>query len=184
VWLRQEETAMDLSRRDWVGEELATEVGSLQKLLFARALGLARSHEDARDLVQDTFERALARRDQFVPGSSVRAWLLHIMRNLFIDRWRRRMRERSEGEPYGDLAAPEPEAPPPAWEDLEGEQIVGALVALAPPFREVMELRLVARRSYREISVALGIPTATVGTRLRRARNKLRDVLETTALAS
>jgi RNA polymerase sigma-70 factor (ECF subfamily) len=175
---------MDLSRRDWVGEELAAEMMSLQKMLFARALGLARSHEDARDLVQDTFERALARRDQFVPGSSVRAWLLHIMRNLFIDRWRRRMREQAKGEPFGELPAPEPEAPPPAWEDLEGEQIVGALVALEPPFREVMELRLVARRSYREISVALGIPTATVGTRLRRARNKLRDVLETTALAS
>jgi RNA polymerase sigma-70 factor (ECF subfamily) len=175
---------MDLSTRDWVGEELAAEVASLQKMLFTRALGLARSHEDARDLVQDTYERALARRDQFVPGSSVRAWLLHIMRNLFIDRWRRRMRERADRDQYGDLPAPEPEAPPPAWEDLEGEQIVGALVALAPPFREVMEMRLVARRSYREISVALGIPTATVGTRLRRARNKLRDVLETTALAS
>jgi RNA polymerase sigma-70 factor (ECF subfamily) len=176
---------MDLSTRDLVGEELAAEVTSLQKVLFARALGLARSHEDACDLVQDTFERALARRDQFVPGSSVRAWLLHIMRNLFIDRWRRRMRERgADLEGPEQLAAPEPARPPPAWEDLEGEQIVGALVALAPPFREVMELRLVARRSYREISVALGIPTATVGTRLRRARNKLRDVLETTALAS
>jgi RNA polymerase sigma-70 factor (ECF subfamily) len=176
---------MDLSRRDWVEEELAAEVASLQKVLFARALGLARSHEDALDLVQDTFERALARRDQFVPGSSVRAWLLHIMRNLYIDRWRRRMRERAEADQFPELPAPEPSSePPPAWEDLEGEQIVGALVALAPPFREVMEMRLVARRSYREISVALGIPTATVGTRLRRARNKLRDVLETTALAS
>jgi RNA polymerase sigma-70 factor (ECF subfamily) len=165
-------------------EDFVTEAASLQRVLFARAVGLSRSPEDARDLVQDTFERALSRRRQFQPGSDVRGWLLRIMHNLFIDRWRRKGREPFEhGLEYRDVPAPEVE-PRPVWEEVDGERVRAALQALEPLFRQILEQRLVDQRSYREIGAALGIPTNTVGTRLRRARHKLRNVLAAAAPAA
>jgi RNA polymerase sigma-70 factor (ECF subfamily) len=149
----------------------------LESALFARAMGLERSIQDARDLVQDTLERALRNFYQFQPGTNVKLWLYRIMYNLFVDRYRRRSHELS-AESLDDIDLPAPEADPLApWQSIDQRQFAAALMRLDPPFRRVLELHFLDERSYRDISQELGIPTGTVGTRLLRARQKFRAAL-------
>jgi RNA polymerase sigma-70 factor, ECF subfamily len=149
----------------------------LESALFARAMGLERSIQDARDLVQDTLERALRNFYQFQPGTNVKLWLYRIMYNLFVDRYRRRSHELS-AESLDDIDLPAPEADALApWQSIDERQFTAALMRLDPPFRRVLELHFLDERSYRDISLELGIPTGTVGTRLLRARQKFRAAL-------
>jgi RNA polymerase sigma-70 factor (ECF subfamily) len=146
--------------------------------LLAVALRLTSGQRaEAADLVQDTFERALRNLDRVQVGSHVRAWLCTILRNLFIDRCRA---PKIASEPVDDLqiAAVEPEPEPP-WARITPEQLADALSRLEPDFRAVYDLATVESLSYVEIGERLGVPRATVGTRLMRARQKLRAMLGT-----
>ncbi len=144
--------------------------------LARTARRLLRNPSDAADLVQDTVEKALRCWRQFRPGSRMRAWLLTIMTNLFVDRCRRGNREVPLD---GDLEQPPPEPEEtPVWLQLSQEQVRRAVESLDPAMREVYRLRAVERLSYQTMSRRLGIPVATVGTRLNRARQKLRALLE------
>jgi RNA polymerase sigma-70 factor (ECF subfamily) len=151
--------------------------------LYVRALRFERSPVDAWDLVQDTLERGLRNFHQFRPGTNIRVWMFTIMFHLFIDRCRRRSHEQlMEPVDAEEIAAPEPE-PASAWQTVEEAQLRQALDRLESPFREIIELHCGRRCSYREISDQLQIPLGTVGTRLLRARRKLRSLLAETAPA-
>jgi RNA polymerase sigma-70 factor (ECF subfamily) len=152
-------------------------VSDYENVLFARAMRLARSHSDAWDLVQDTYERALRGQASYQPGTNLRLWLMTIMYNLFLDRCRRQAREpRVMAIDEGDIPNPEASSPEP-WEGITPEQVHAAVADLELPFREVYELRLTSNCSYDEIADKLTIPRSTVGTRLLRARQKLRRTL-------
>ena len=69
------------------------------------------------------------------------------------------------------------EPPAPAWLDITPEQVQAALAQIGDEFRVVYELATSANRSYKEIAAQLRLPAATVGTRLIRARRKLRRLL-------
>jgi RNA polymerase sigma-70 factor, ECF subfamily len=168
-----------------VANKVSPDHGSFEPLvrphlneLFVRALRFERSPVDACDLVQDTLERGLRHFEQFRPGTNIRVWLFTIMFHLFIDRCRRRsheqLLERVEAE---ELPAPEPDEGNP-WDGINDAQLRRALSQLESPFREIVELHCENRCSYREISERLSIPLGTVGTRLLRARRKLRALLE------
>lgn len=157
-----------------------------ERALYSLALRLCGNAADARDLVQDTFERALRHLDRFQEGSNARAWLCTILRHLFISRCRARTCERRDDVPVEELqehlAAPEAE-PLPAWSAFSLEQLHAALEQLPADFREVYRLHALEGHSYEEVSARLRIPKATVGTRLIRARRKLRDLLMPPAAA-
>lgn len=145
--------------------------------LQALALRLCRSRADAGDLVQDTFERALRRRAQYEPGTNLRAWLCTILHHLFLDRCRARSRGPTHAN-LDDVVLPAPEpAREPAWATLTRDDVLAALARLDPDFRSVYQLHTLDGMPYTEIAARLGIPKATVGTRLARARRKLRDLL-------
>jgi RNA polymerase sigma-70 factor (ECF subfamily) len=143
--------------------------------------GLARrlcggNSADADDLVHDTYERALRAWGRYVDGGNLRSWLAAILHNLFIDRCRKDKRTpRSEGLDEVEVAAAEP-APPPRWAQVSGASVAEALAELGPEFRRVYELHAQGR-SYDEIAAELGIARATVGTRLVRARRRLKETL-------
>src|SRR5205823_13241042 len=63
--------------------------------LYAAALRLTKNERDAEDLVQDTFLRAYRFFDKFERGTNIKAWLFKILTNTFINRYRRRVKERS-----------------------------------------------------------------------------------------
>jgi RNA polymerase sigma-70 factor (ECF subfamily) len=156
-------------------------VSRYEAVLYARAMRLLRSRSDALDLVQDTYERALRGKASFTPGTNLRHWLMTIMYNLFLDRCRRLSREpRAFSIDDHEVASPEPYVPED-WETITQEQIHAALADLERPFREVYELRLLENCSYDEIADKLTIPRSTVGTRLMRARHKLRQTLRAVA---
>ena len=147
--------------------------------LRAVALRLCRSQSDAHDLVQDCLERGLRGWQKLPPGSNVRAWLLSILRNRFIDSCRRGSRDKADDDEVDAENLPGPTAPDPEpeWAKITSQQLREAVEKLSEDFRVVYQLHALEGRSYVEIAERLRIPKATVGTRLIRARRKLRDLL-------
>ncbi len=159
-------------------EDAVSNLPSHLAALRATALRLSKNPAEADDLLQDTLERALGAIHTFQGGANERAWLMSILNNLFVDRYRRLARQgtRVELEEDGLPEAPrDPEAP---WARLCSTEIGRAIDRLEPLFREPYQ-RHAAGESYEEISAALQIPRATVGTRLLRARKQLRRLLVT-----
>ena len=154
----------------------ATAIREHEAVLVGIARRLCGNAADADDLVQETYVRALRALERYEDRGNLRSWLASIMNNLFIDRCRKAKRT-PKTEMIDDLqvAMPEPVAPP-AWAQVTPEQIRAALDQLAPAFREVYELHT-AGRAYDQIASDLGIPKNTVGTRLIRARKKLKEIL-------
>jgi RNA polymerase sigma-70 factor (ECF subfamily) len=130
----------------------------------------------ASDLVQDTCCRALAAESQFAPGTNLRAWLFCILRNLHRDRLRRAAREGLWCRISDDLPAAEPAARP-LWVNVTDDDLTGALGCLSARYRDTYLLHVVDGLTYAEIGRRLDIASVTVGTRLVRARARLRSLL-------
>jgi RNA polymerase sigma-70 factor (ECF subfamily) len=151
--------------------------------LYRVARRLTGSDDDAADLVQDTFTRALAARSQFIPGSNLRAWLFRILRNAHVDLYRRARRSpiRASIEDDGDVAS-EPLDPLRGDEELErlrrivAEDIEAALLTLTVDARTVVLLDLEGLTET-ELSEVVGCSVGTVKSRLSRARAALRTKL-------
>jgi len=134
---------------------------------------------DAEDLVQDVLERALRGFDPAQPPTHPRAWLMTILHNLFVDRCRAAHRQPTEDGAPGRverLPVPEPE-PVPNWATLGLDEVREALNELDEGFRRTYELHDIQGLSYDEIARELQIAKATVGTRLLRARRRLKELL-------
>lgn len=152
-------------------------------LLYRVALRFTRDPSRAEDLVQDTMVKAFRNWEKFEPGTSARAWLLAILRNTFINAYRREQREPVLMEP--EVLEAQAAAHPGEDSDPEGaffDQIVDARILqaldrLAPEFREVMVLSDVEGLPYAEIAHALDIPVGTVKSRLFRARRQMQNEL-------
>lgn len=154
--------------------------------VYRMALQLARRPEDASDLVQETYLKALRAADRFEPkGGGIKPWLFKILRNVFYSRLIQDQRT-----PYLSDALharpseePGPDEPVPAWglAQLNWEQVDGRLKAaidhLTPEYREVLLLWAVEGMKYREIGLILEVPIGTVMSRLYRARTLLAQQL-------
>lgn len=145
---------------------------------YALARYLVRNEQDAEDLVQDAYLRALRYFDSY-RGGDERAWLLTIVRRTCYS-WLRRQRalgpatEFDETE-HGVAPGPDPEAG--AVEGGLRELLSRAVDALPIEFREVVVLRDLQDLSYKEIAGILEIPIGTVMSRLARARRRLQAML-------
>lgn len=152
----------------------------VEPFLRAVARRLCRNTSDCDDLVQDTFERAL--RASGAPPVNSRAWLAAILQNLFIDRCRAVARqpihepldEHHEITAHPASCAIEDEPP---WSNTTLADIREVLDEVEPEFRRVYEMQVFENRSYEEIAATLRIERVTVGTRLTRARRRLRALL-------
>jgi RNA polymerase sigma-70 factor (ECF subfamily) len=159
-----------------VNRRLDALVREHQEALYAFALKLTGEVNDARDLVQDVFEKVL-RTDAAQPRGNDRAWMFTVLHHLFVDRYRKKARApRHASLDDVDVAAETPVAPP-AWVDLTVDQVRVAMRSLEPEFAEVYELHALEGLGYGEIAARLGLPSSTVGTRIMRARKKLRAIL-------
>jgi RNA polymerase sigma-70 factor, ECF subfamily len=153
---------------------VAPHVGSLQ----AAARRLARDGADADDLVQETLLRAFRFWDRFAADSHLRAWLHRILRNAFVNEYRRRTREREvlqQARTAFEVVAVECESQA-GDDDLDGS-LSGALAALPEEYRAVLWTVAVDDASYREAAERLGCPVGTVMSRLHRARRGMRTLL-------
>ena len=169
------------------GTEFQDAVHKYLNPLYNYALVLAR--QDAEDLLQESIARAWEAFHRFDRSQSFKPWIFTIMRNVQIDRLRRRRLQPSE-EPLGYQKEAEPvvslENPlcsiPLAPEDIllrreTVEQVREAIRHLPPLLREIVELRDIEGLSYREIATIVSRPVGTVMSRLYRGRNLLRTYL-------
>lgn len=160
------------------GSDLSWLARDHEEALRAFARRLCRNRSDADDLVQDTLARAMTSLATLKPATNARSWLMSILHNLFIDSCRKQS-SRGQGvaldEVAHELPAGEPD-PEPAWATLGHDDVNAALRQLDVGFREVYRLHAQGQ-SYEQIAKALEIPKATVGTRLLRARKKLKALL-------
>jgi len=141
---------------------------------------LCRNRHDAEDLVQATLVRAWQAREQFNPGGNIGGWLYRILSNHHRDNLRRR----------NGIQVPLPDDVPdhtPVDEELSAtlatpaEVALEALRQLPPDLRMPLELLALRGKRYREIAEELSLPINTVGTRIRRARQKLQELFSASA---
>ena len=152
--------------------------------LYNTALRMTRNTQDAEDLVQETFLKAYRHFDKFEPGTNLKAWLFKIMKNTFINDYRKRQAQPPESdfaeiegafesqvseEATQQIRTPEEEA----LADVLDEDVQRALDALPPEYRMVVLLTDLEGFSYREVAEILEIPVGTVMSRLYRGRKRL-----------
>ncbi|ROR34651.1 sigma-70 family RNA polymerase sigma factor [Inmirania thermothiophila] len=156
-----------------MSEEAGQLVAHIPRLRrYARAL--VGDPEAADDLVQDTLERALTRLNRFRPGTDLRAWLFTIMHNLYVSALRRYHRR-----PLHHAFEEGREGVPGGQEDsLRLDELEAALARLPSAQREVLLLVVLEGMRYEEVAAVLEIPLGTVMSRLYRARERLRRLLE------
>lgn len=138
------------------------------------ARGLVHNKSDADDLVQDCLVRALSKMHLFEPGTNLKAWLLSIVHNIFLDGTRRTKRTRefatavtSMDQGNGNVTRPN------QFHRIELMDISKALAALPAAQRSTLLLIALQGLSYEETAKITGVPVGTVRSRLSRGRSAL-----------
>jgi len=152
-------------------------------VLYRVARRLTGDLSRAEDLVQDTMLKAFRAWDSFEAGTNARGWLLTILRNTFINEYRRSRRapvtvdlDLAEAHRiYHTVAESDPEGE--FFRQIVDERVVAAIDGLPDEFREVVVLSDVEDLPYAEIAKVLGLPIGTVKSRLFRARRHLQAEL-------
>jgi RNA polymerase sigma factor (sigma-70 family) len=169
-------------KNDIFNNEFMPHVNSMYNFAYRLTL----DEDDAKDLVQDTFLKSYRFINSFQQGTNAKAWLFRILKNSFINDYRKKSKEPAkvdyqEVEGYynsddvdevitTDLRAE-------TLQDMIGDEISNALNALDVDFRTVIILCDLEGFKYDEMAKILDIPIGTVRSRLHRARNLLKEKL-------
>jgi len=156
--------------------------------LYGGALRLTRNAGDAEDLVQETFMKAYSSFHQYKEGTNCRAWLFRIMMNTFINRYRRKTKEREilknkeKGVIANEFVSKEQHERHSNPETQTREQhlskkVRDAIDTLPTEFRTVVMLADLNGFAYRDIAEIMDTPIGTVMSRLFRGRKMLRKKL-------
>lgn len=193
-FFKKPESVKEEGARSGASDPFAVEMLGHLDTLYAVASRMTRGSAEAEDLVQDTLVKAMRARDQFEPGTNLKAWLLRILTNTFINRYRRGGMERDlfespSADPLTDAwvgastmrAIRDPETL--ALQPLIEAELQQALDELPPDFRLAVILSDVEELSYKEIAEVMGCPIGTVMSRLHRGRKILQRRLRDHAVA-
>jgi RNA polymerase sigma factor (sigma-70 family) len=151
---------------------------------------LTLDRDDAKDLVQDTYLKAFRFIESFQKGTNAKAWLFRILKNSFINDYRKKSKEPSkvdyqEVETYYNSDEVDRQITPDlrveSLKDMIGDEISNALNSLDVDFRTVIILCDLEGFKYEEMAKILDIPIGTVRSRLHRARNLLKEKLKSYA---
>ncbi len=162
-------------------------VQAYQKPVYNLALRMAGDPEDALDLSQEAFLRAWRGIKDYRFDAAFSTWLYRLTGNVCIDFLRRRKKERTvpltfpseDGEEQAlELPDPGPDTEARMLERLDREAVATALSRLEPEHRMALTLRVVDGLRYAEIAAALGVPEGTVKSRIARARQRMRAMLQ------
>jgi len=161
--------------------------------LYTSAIYLTKDKAEAEDLVQMTYLRAFRFFDKFATGTNVRAWLLSILRNLFINRYRQKRREpttvdwekidevyESMVEQGENLGRGNPEHH--FVSQMMDDEVEAALKGLPEEFRTAIVLVDIEELSYQKTAQVMECPVGTVRSRVSRGRRMLQVALRGYAL--
>lgn len=156
--------------------------------LYSMAYRLTRNTEEAQDLVQETYLKAYKYYDKFEKGTNLKAWLFRILKNSFINNYRKKQSQPQQSafedieESFESLVSDEahhgakdPEQA--ALENVLDEDVQAALDGLRDDYRMVIHLVDIEGFSYKEASEILDVPVGTVMSRLYRGRKLLEKAL-------
>jgi RNA polymerase sigma-70 factor (ECF subfamily) len=155
--------------------------------LYNFAYHLTYNEEDANDLVQETYMKAYRFIDKYIAGTNAKAWLFKILKNAFINQYRKKIKkpttldfddvilkhEAEDGRYTGSDNFHEQ-----ILEQMMGDEITIAINALPIDFKTIILLSDIEEFSYEEIAKIIDIPIGTVRSRLHRARNLLKEKLK------
>lgn len=152
--------------------------------VYRAAVALCRRPSEAEDLTQATFARALERFDSFKPESNCKAWLLQILRNLWIDQLRRKQTAGTTVPLDEALVAEQGSGRETTWsnaedllENFSDEQVIAALRQLPDDQRLTLFLVDVEQFSQQEVADIMGVAVGTIKSRTSRARTELKKRL-------
>ncbi|MCD8538592.1 MAG: sigma-70 family RNA polymerase sigma factor [Leadbetterella sp.] len=159
--------------------------------MYNFAYRLTNDEDDANDLLQDTYMKAFRFINSFQQGTNAKAWLFRILKNSFINDYRKKSKEPSKIDyqevetVYNSNEDAEVESTTDlrieAVQDLIGDEVATALNSLPVDFRTVIILCDIEGFTYEEMAKILDIPIGTVRSRLHRARNLLKEKLRSYA---
>jgi RNA polymerase sigma-70 factor (ECF subfamily) len=172
--LREDRPAGSVELSDAARTRLESLAREHRDFLFAMASKLCRGHFDPEDLVQEVLVKTLAQLDRLPAGVNHRAWMTQVMKHLFIDQLRRARTRSQPVEPTVEPALDDA----PWWHSLDATHVRAAMAQLPDEQRDVFERFAFRGESYDVIAEALGIAKATVGTRILRARRRIKELLE------
>lgn len=174
----------DTKRRERVFEvEFLPQIDALYNFAFH----LTFNEDDANDLVQETYLKAFRFIDSYHEGTNAKAWLFKILKNAFINHYRKKSNRPTKVD-YEEIVTfqnAENDTNFSSYMDLReemfqgmmGDEVTNAINSLPVDFRTVILLCDIERFKYEEISKIIDIPIGTVRSRLHRARNMLKEKL-------
>lgn len=160
--------------------------------LYNFALRMTNDPDDAKDLIQETYLRAYRYLDKYEQGTNAKAWLFQIMRNVFINLYRKESNEPVKIDydvvkdvylSIKDAAVDTNDLQEKFFGDLFEDEVAEALHDLPEDFRTIIILYDVEEYTYEEIADFIEIPIGTVRSRLHRGRKKLCSMLRNYAIA-
>ena len=156
-----------------IQESIVTQIPALRR--YARAL--TGDQWTADDLVQDTLERACSRWRLWLAGTNLRAWLFTLMHNLFISQVRQKQRHTATAQAVNiddvEHMLASPVSMPALAIDLQR-----CLLHLPMDQRAVLLLVVLEDMTYAEVAKIVGVPLGTVMSRLSRARDRMRELMD------
>jgi RNA polymerase sigma-70 factor (ECF subfamily) len=155
--------------------------------LYNFAFNLTYSEADANDLVQETYLKAYRFIDKYIEGTNAKAWLFKILKNAFINQYRKESKRPSKVD-FEDIVSYQNEEDSKysgyidlrqeIYQTMMGDEVTNAVNALPVDFRAVILLCDIEGFTYEEIAKIIDIPIGTVRSRLHRARNMLKEKLK------
>ncbi|MCB0619792.1 MAG: sigma-70 family RNA polymerase sigma factor [Saprospiraceae bacterium] len=159
--------------------EFSSQFTSLQSKLLPVAYRLTNNYEDAKDLVQETALRAYNNKEKFEMGTNFQAWVITIMRNTFINFYRKKKNRNTSCEPTGSFVF---ESESEAQENhAHSNLMLGELHTIIDNMSETYSrpfMMFYEGYKYEEIAEAMELPIGTVKSRIFFARRKLRETIE------
>ena len=145
--------------------------------LHSFALNFTRNNEDAKDLTQETMLKAITYRNYYTPQTNFRAWVFTIMRNIFINQYRRKVKGGTIFDNSKDLyLLNTADADSSALNTLTHKEVTQQIDKLESEYKQPFEMHFQGFK-YKEIADSLDIPIGTVKSRIFIARKKLMDLL-------
>jgi len=156
---------------------MTTQINLASPFLRAYSLNLTKDKTDAEDLYQETMYRIIKHHDKFEPGTNFKSWAIVVMRNVFINTYRKKSRQRTiltapfdySLKPANRMASNDGE------EALYHQQLLDLVNALPESLSKPFLLMLEGFK-YEEISETMGIPIGTIKSRIHLARKKLKQM--------
>ena len=160
--------------------EFQMQFDQFTKVLQGFAYNLTKNREEAKDLYQETAFRALSNRDKFVPGTNLKAWLLTIMKNIFINNYRKKVKANTIIDSTDNQFLLN-SGSNTIDNDAESQILIDEISAMIETLDDSLKVPFEMHRlgyKYQEIADKLRLPLGTVKSRIFFARKELKEMIE------